>query len=351
LRKRIQRIIIVGVILKEKTSLPASNPMERAGDDAERQMAFYLRRRYADNADVRVINDLRVERQGEVAQIDHLLLHKHGIIIIESKSVTGEVHINAQLEFARVRGRQRIGMPSPIQQATRQGALLRALLIDHKEALRRKALLGLVQGGFRSCPIEVLVAISDQGVIDRPRQEIPQLHKADQIADAVDSIIERHRRGANLFARSDGDWGMYKFEAGEIEAIGAFLVSRHVEPTKLTPGRVGPDRATRDGIDRAGELRPTGRTEVQGDREGDGRKEQSPAAMPSYLCTRCQSTNLEIRFGRTYFFYCRDCTRSTSIKNLCRKCDGPTKTKKRGSEFFAVCQPCGREDLFFLNRS
>jgi len=325
--------------------------MERAGDAAEKQMAFYLRRRYADNAEVRVINDLRVERQGEIAQLDHLVLHKHGMIIIESKSVTGEVHINSQLEFVRIFGRSRSGMPSPIQQAGRQGDLLRELLTDHREALRQKALLGLLQGGFRHCPIDVLVAISDQGIINRPKKDIPELHKADQVVDEVDRIIKRHRSGASLVLRQDGKWGLYKFEPGELERICEFLVARHIEPATDKLMKTEPARATHSGTGSKTDTRRDDRADTRNSIRSDARTDRAPATMPSYLCTHCHSTNIEVRFARSYYFKCSDCEGNTAIKNLCRKCGGPTKTKRRGPEFAAVCQSCGREDLFFRNRA
>lgn len=323
--KRGLLIIISGVIAKDKTSRAGRSRMEQAGDAAEKQMAFYLRRRYADDRDVRVFNDLRVERQDEVAQIDHLVLHKHGMIIVESKSVTGEVHINPQLEFVRVFGRKRTGMPSPIQQAGRQGALLRQLLVDHKEELRRKKLLGLVQGGFQHCPIQVLVAISDQGIIKRPKKNIPELHKADQIVDQVEAIIDRHRRAAKVTTPDDGDWGIYAFHPEELDRVTEFLIARHVEPAS---------RAST-------ESEPADKPVAPAD--------AAPATMPTYLCTHCHSTNIEVRFGRSYYFKCLDCDGNTAIKNACRSCGGTTKTKKRGPEFSAVCNSCGHEDLFFRN--
>lgn len=314
------------MIAKDKTSRPGRSRMEQAGDAAEKQMAFYLRRRYAEETDVRVFNDLRVERQDEVAQIDHLVLHKHGMIIVESKSVTGEVHINPQLEFVRVFGRKRTGMPSPIQQAGRQGALLRQLLVDHKEELRRKKLLGLVQGGFQHCPIQVLVAISDQGIIKRPKNNIPELHKADQIVDQVEAIIERHRRAAKLNTPSDGNWGLYAFHPEELERVTAFLLARHADPSTPTSAYAEPAD------------QPAIRT-----------REEAQAEMPTYNCTHCRSANLEVRFARSYYFKCLDCGGNTTIKNACQSCGGATKTKKRGPEFNAVCTSCGHEDLFFRN--
>lgn len=299
--------------------------MERAGDAAEDQMAFYLRRRYADDPDVRVFNDLRVERQGEVAQMDHVVLHKHGMIIIESKSVTCEVQINPQLEFVRVFGRKRTGMPSPIQQAGRQGALLRQLLVDHKDELRRKKLLGLVQGGFQHCPIQVLVAISDQGIITRPKKGIPELHKADQIVDQVQVIIDRHRRAAKLTTPDGGDWGTYAFHPEELDRVTEFLIARHVEPAVPT----------------STDAEPVGESAVQTD--------AAPVTMPTYICTHCHSRSLEVRFARSYYFKCLDCERTRPITNACRSCGGATKTKKRGPEFTSVCTSCGHEDLFFRN--
>lgn len=260
------------MIVKEKTSRPGRNRMEQAGDAAEKQMAFYLCRCYADDPDVRVFNDLRVKRQGEVAQIDHLVLHKHGIIIIESKSVTGEVHINPQLEFVRVFGRKRTGMPSPIQEAGRQGALLRQLLVDHKEELRRKKLLGLVQGGFQHCPIQVLVAISDQGIIKRPKKTIPELHKADQIEDQIETIIDRHQRAGKLTTPDDGNWGTYAFHPEEFSRITEFLITQHTEPVT------------------------TSLLKTKSVVNSDPQASAAPTSLPIYLCTHCHSTNLEVHF-------------------------------------------------------
>lgn len=321
-------IILVHVIAKEKTPQRGQSPMEKAGDDAERQMAFYLRRRYADNPKVQIFNDLRVERQGEVAQMDHLILHRHGMIVVESKSVTGEVRINEQLEFVRVFNGRPVGMPSPIQQARRQGDLLRQMLLEQKEQLRNKVMLGLVQGGFASCPIQILVAISDQGIIRRPTAPVPELHKADQIVDQVEAIMDRHRRAAKLFARSDGDWGNYTFEDSELERVTAFLVSRHVEarPAPSEP-------ASASGASRA-------RATPTASREGP---------LPSYRCSHCRSPKLEVSYGHSYYFKCLDCSGNTVIANHCERCGGPAKTKKRGAEHFAVCDGCNTEQLFFRN--
>ena len=70
-------------------------------------------------------------------------------------------------------------MPSPVLQAKRQEAFLRRYLYEHVESLLDK-LLGF-QTYFGAMAVDILVAISDQGVIERPRRlELPEVHKADR---------------------------------------------------------------------------------------------------------------------------------------------------------------------------
>lgn len=53
------------------------------------------RRKYAKDEKTLVINELKLEHQGERCQIDHLVLHPHGFVLIESKSISGEVKVNS----------------------------------------------------------------------------------------------------------------------------------------------------------------------------------------------------------------------------------------------------------------
>ena len=79
----------------------SSDPRLRFGTEAERQMAFYLHRDLASDAGLLILNDLRLvdpdqpEHDGRpgVCQVDHLVLHRWGAFIVESKSVTDEVSV------------------------------------------------------------------------------------------------------------------------------------------------------------------------------------------------------------------------------------------------------------------
>ncbi len=81
------------LILKDRREREPTDRFDAAGMKAERQLAHYLKRAFGDAKDIFVFNDLRVVHEGEVAQIDHLLLHRSGLIIIESKSFTTQISV------------------------------------------------------------------------------------------------------------------------------------------------------------------------------------------------------------------------------------------------------------------
>lgn len=82
------------MILKEKELANPSDPRLKAGEEAEKQMAFYLQRAFRKRDDCFVINDLRVAYDEDFAQIDHLIISTYGLFIVESKSVHGTISIN-----------------------------------------------------------------------------------------------------------------------------------------------------------------------------------------------------------------------------------------------------------------
>lgn len=331
------------------------SPKQLSGHEAERQMAFYLRRTFGESTDAHVLNDLRLERNGEVAQIDHLVIHKHGMIIIESKSVSGEVHINDHLEYVYVYGRKRVGMPSPTLQAKRQGELLKALLIDHKDQLRNKYFFGMSQGGFQHCPIQVLVAISDKSIIRRPNRSIPELMKADQVTEEVGKIVSRHAKGAKLLSAVDGHWGQYIFHQEEIDRVIQFLKGVHA-PKQVKSTAVLSDEKVHGSVSQRRSNDPKPRQThqaVQHRRSSPERRvsKQASKNLPVYLCMHCQSTKLVIRYGRSYYFKCLDCDGNTWIKHECSLCQRSMRTQKRGDEFSKVCKACNQECVFFVNPS
>lgn len=234
------------MILREKTFTPQADRRLAAGDAAEKQMAFYLKREFGSAKDIWVINDLRIGHAGDFAQIDHLLVSPWGLFIVESKSVTGSVHINAHGEWAREYAGKKQGMPSPVLQAEAQGRLLKQLLAANVDRLLGR-IAGL-QKGFGYCPVMVYAAVSDNGIIHRG-VDLPRVMKADAVAPAIKAWLKKCSVIKGLFSLSlelkPGEWMMSRREAG---AVAEFLLQRHTPLCAVSAG-VAEKRADVDLVD------------------------------------------------------------------------------------------------------
>lgn len=213
------------MILKEKQLSDSLDSKIRAGEEAEKQMAFYLKRAFANDKDCFVLNDLRVIHSGDVAQIDHLIVTQFGLFIIESKSVSSKITVNKHNEWTRTYSDKPEGMPSPILQAKAQGKILRALLMENKDWLLGKALFGSIQKGFINCKIFTYVAISDKGIIDR-EHDVVELFKADQICDTIVTELDILKKRNRLLSSNP----VWEVTLEETKKVADFLLKNHKPP-------------------------------------------------------------------------------------------------------------------------
>lgn len=72
-----------------------------AGEKQESQVSYFLHRYFGNNDNYRILNDLHIEVNGVKSQIDHLVIYKAGFIVVESKSIKGEVRVNSLGEWER----------------------------------------------------------------------------------------------------------------------------------------------------------------------------------------------------------------------------------------------------------
>jgi hypothetical protein len=173
------------MIVKELDPFTSQDKLQVAGRKAEEQMAHYLLRFFGKSVDVDVINYLRIEIGGEIAQIDHLVLHPYGVLIVESKSVSSGVEIKDDGQWIRWFNKQPSGMRSPVTQAKMQSLLLKELL---ETAVKQK-------GFFDQVRFDVLVAISDTGTIKWPSSgALPEVCKADQVHERIQMRVDQFRR-------------------------------------------------------------------------------------------------------------------------------------------------------------
>lgn len=327
------------MIVKELEPQTFSDSLRRAGHEAESQLAHYLKRAFEDDPYKFVFNNLRIQRRDETAQLDHLILHRCGLIVVESKSVAGEVAVNEHGEWTRWWNRQGRGMPSPVLQARRQLDLLGALMQKHETELMEKGFLGLRQRTLSGMRRDVLVAISDGGRITR-KLDVPEVVKADQVPDRIRETVEQARKQGNFY-----------FTDTELHRVRDFLLSRHVPTTAPTQSQ------TADAADMP--LSPTTREAVGN--PALGRTPDAPAAPRADAtapasesqepprCRHCQSTDISIEYAHSYYIKCARCGGNTPIKVSCNECDAPARLRKKGAEFRVVCA-AGHERLYHTNR-
>lgn len=223
------------MILKQKEFTNPSDSRLKAGEEAEKQMAFYLQRAFRKRDDCFVINDLRVSHDGEQAQIDHLIVSPYGLVIIESKSCHGTIIVDEFNRWARTFNGKPEGMQSPVLQAEEQGRILKELLRSNTERLLGKMLMGNVQKGFGYCPFLAYVSVSDSGIIEQ-KIDVPELHKSDEVAKIITGKLDELKKKSDLLSpkfwlTSEVGWRMRLEEA---RAVAEFLIAQYRPVSQTT---------------------------------------------------------------------------------------------------------------------
>ncbi|RNC80526.1 MAG: NERD domain-containing protein [Phycisphaera sp.] len=348
------------MIVKEyEEKSKTGNSAVDAGHGAEKQMAFYLRRAFGSHREIFILNDIRIvdpEQQTEsllgedACQIDHLVLHKLGMFIIESKSAVGKVTVSSdgtggdEWVFGS-RGRR-----SPLKQAEMQAEYIRTYLTNNQEQLLgkfpkgtrtlAKLINGTDQRGVRHMPMQAIVALSDKATIQRKGWKEPSepfqayVCKADLVPDKVLTEFKRHQSAAKLLSRGDGEYGMWWMKAEEVLPIAEFLRDSNSSRVHSGPKKVVPKA-----VEQAA---------TQAIHKKKANKESGPA------CKACGSNSLSARYGKYgYYWACLDCQQNTAMPKLCGVCgaDGKknkdVRVRKEGQKYFTSCAACGIEECIW----
>lgn len=314
------------MIYKELDPFQSDDKFAKAGRAAEEQMAFYFKRFFGDDADILVLNGIRLEANGDAAQVDHLIIHSHGLAVVESKSVHGKVQIKEDGQWIRWYASQSRGMASPITQARLQEKFFRSVL---GRAAKNEDL-------FARLPIDLFVAISDQGVILWPPSgPVPGVCKADQIPDKIiESYLSKVKAGSSLV-----------LSPVNREKIAAFLVANNKPLVKMVTEVEEPiaeysvpatTPATLATVPQETPSPPSGNASHH-------------TAEISAECRVCKSSNLSVQYGKFgYYFKCGDCEGNTPIKLTC-SVGHKERIRKEGAKFFRECVECKRSSLFYEN--
>jgi hypothetical protein len=160
--------------VRQKTWLVTELSNLRKGMQGERDAAHYIDNYLASSKNLMVIHDLRINVDGEVAQIDHLLVGRAWFMLLETKTFGGDITVNDHGEYSvKYPGEKVFDIPSPFEQSRRHENVLAKLL----ERLEIKPRTG---GRHR---MEHIVLVDPKRAIQRPSNgayDTSFLIKADQ---------------------------------------------------------------------------------------------------------------------------------------------------------------------------
>jgi hypothetical protein len=147
----------------------------KRGLAGERDAAHYLDNYLKDDPDRMLLHDLRLKVDGDVVQIDHMVITRSlYVYLLETKNFNGNLRVNEHGEFSVEYAGERVyGIPSPLEQSRR-----------HEGPLRKLFELLEIRGRSGSAArIEHCVLVSPSSLIHRPPAKVfdtTNVIKADQ---------------------------------------------------------------------------------------------------------------------------------------------------------------------------
>lgn len=106
-----------------------------AGERGEKDSAYFVDFYFGKSKNWAVIHDLRIEHNGQVAQIDHLVMNRFmDFYVLETKNFHYGLKITPEGEFLVYNGKKYFGIESPVEQNERHIFLL-TKAVEHHEVM------------------------------------------------------------------------------------------------------------------------------------------------------------------------------------------------------------------------
>lgn len=193
----------------------------RSGIKGEEEAAYEMSVRFRDNKNWFVIHDLRIEVDGLVAQIDHLIINRFlEIYVCESKRFFEGIAINEQMEFSAFWGGKPYGIPSPVEQNKKHVAILEKLFKSETVELPKRLGL-LIKPKYITN-----VLVSKNSRISRPNKKSDDLEsivKTDQFISHIGKLIDNDNNPLTIVKLVSSD---------TVEKLAKDLVNQH-KPIKF----------------------------------------------------------------------------------------------------------------------
>ena len=135
-------------LLEESKSIPQkkliSTQLKKiiSGYESEKENAYYLNFEFEKSKNVILLHDIRLEHNGRTAQLDHLLISRFGIELLETKSSKGTMTINNDGSLTLINGSYTNTYPNPLEQSKRHASVIKDFLSDSELLSKRVDVLG-----------------------------------------------------------------------------------------------------------------------------------------------------------------------------------------------------------------
>lgn len=305
----------------------------RAGIKGENESAYLIDFDFKDAERTVVIHDLRLEINGRVAQIDHLIIHRTlNCFVLETKHFHAGIKITEDGEFMMWNDFKKNyeGMASPLAQNERHIAVLKEVF-EHIELP--------IRAGIKLSPtLHSYVLVSPKARIDRPKKfDTSQIIKADVLLKTIQNQFEKNgvldvftnlARIVSLDTIIDiGHKLIALHKPATIDYVAKFglqnpEISQVVPPAPIVAAPPAPVYSP-----------------VVREHRGD-----------ALACRKCNSKKMEILYGKFgYYFKCGECDGNTPIKIACGTTGHNERIRKDGKKFFRECADCGSSSVYFVN--
>jgi hypothetical protein len=273
---------------------------------SEKDNAYLLDFGLKDSKNIVVLHDIRIEYNDTVAQIDHILISRLEVTVLESKSFSGNLTIKDDGSLLVTYGKNKTTYPNPIEQNRRHVQVLQNLINDKFNLQANTKLFGGL--------------IFNTKVLINPKTTITNRKLPDGFERADSYLTKREKEIDNMSAIKLLSMASKIMTIDKVKELGEFLIQNHKPKS----------------YDYKNKYR------IKTSQKNEENEEK-------YKCIKCESQNLQVNYGRNYYFKCLDCKNNIPIKHTCKTKNCKPKTKKRKLQFFKICEVCGIDKLFYEN--
>jgi hypothetical protein len=173
------------------------------------RMVYLLRNHFRRSTEIDVMHGLRLHCGRSMARIDHLLLHAHGLIVLQRVDHGGPFRVNADGQWTRLDTPSPEPVASPVTHAYIQALLLKDFLDRHVRQ----------PGFFDHLGLDVLVVLHDQCSVHWPTEgAMEEVCMREEVFDRLCRCI-----GRGL----EGHGGESRLGPSERRTMGRFLSRSH----------------------------------------------------------------------------------------------------------------------------